>query len=134
MKKNLIVLLLIPFIIALLGIVTINVTFNLIDNDIFSIKWDYQDNEAFKINEKYLLKAEGVSDSKYPVSAGNELIWSIKNKDSEDLDVHAEIVTEGRDVYLSTKSEGEIIITCSNQKETIFKCIVFSYKNTISYI
>ena len=121
MKKNLIVLLLIPFIIALLGIVTINVTFNLIDNDILSIKWDYQDNEAFKINEKYLLKAEGVSDSKYPVSAGNELIWSIKNKDSEDLDVHAEIVTEGRDVYLSTKREGEIIITCSNQTETIFK-------------
>ena len=130
MKKNLIVLLLIPFIIALLGIVTINVTFNLIDNDILSIKWDYQDNEAFKINEKYLLKAEGVSDSKYPVSAGNELIWSIKNKDSEDLDVHAEIVTEGRDVYLSTKSEGEIIITCSNQKETIFKSMnAFIYEH-----
>ena len=121
MKKNLIVLLLIPFIIALLGIVTINVTFNLIDNDILSIKWDYQDNEAFQINKKYLLKAEGISDSKYPVSAGNELVWSLVNKDSEDKEIHAEIVTEGRDVYLSTRSEGEIIITCSNKKETIFK-------------
>ena len=34
MKKNLIVLLLIPFLIALLGVVTISTTYTLVENDI----------------------------------------------------------------------------------------------------
>ena len=51
MKKNLIILLLIPFLIALLGVVTLNTTFKYIDNDILSIEWDYDDIEAFKISD-----------------------------------------------------------------------------------
>ena len=40
-KKNLVLLLLFPFVVALLGIVSINLIFNLIDNDILDIRWDY---------------------------------------------------------------------------------------------
>lgn len=120
-KKNLIILLLIPFIISLLGIVTINVSFNLIDKDILAIKWDYADMEAFKVNNKYKLEAYGVSDSKYPVSTGNQLIWSLKNKDSMDEELHAEVIKENNDFYLKTLSVGEIIITCSNEKGNVFR-------------
>ena len=68
-KKNLIVLLLIPFIIALLGIVTINTTFNLIENDILGIDWNYSDMEGFKMNSNgYKLEATPIIQSKYPAS------------------------------------------------------------------
>ena len=71
-KKNLIVLLLIPFLIALLGVVTINTTFNMIDNDILSIKWDYDDMEGFQLSDTlYELKATGVNQKDYPTSMGN---------------------------------------------------------------
>lgn len=61
-KKNLIILLLIPFLIALLGVVTINTTFHFIDNDIIAIQWDYDDTEAFKLQDNlYLLEAVGVN-------------------------------------------------------------------------
>ena len=84
MKKNLIILLLIPFLIALLGVVTINTTFNLIENDIVGINWDYEDLEVFENNKEYLLEAEGINEKNYPASKGNNLIWSIKNRDSND--------------------------------------------------
>ena len=44
-KKNLLILLLIPFIISLLGIVTVNITFDTIENDIEGISWNYSDAE-----------------------------------------------------------------------------------------
>ena len=62
-KKNLIILLLIPFLIALLGVVTLNTTFNFIDNDILSIEWDYEDVEAFKLSSELIpLNAKGVNE------------------------------------------------------------------------
>ena len=80
-KKNLIILLLIPFLIALLGVVTLNTTFNFIDNDILSIDWDYEDVEAFKLSSELIpLNAKGVNEKNYPAGAGNALTWSIENK------------------------------------------------------
>ena len=46
-KYNLLILLLSPFIIALLGMVIVTVSFNSIDNDIIGIDWNYSDLEAF---------------------------------------------------------------------------------------
>ena len=48
-KKNLIILLMIPFIIALLSIVTANITINFIDKDILGIVWEYDETETKKI-------------------------------------------------------------------------------------
>lgn len=121
-KKNLLILLLIPFVVALFSIATINMTFNLIDNDILYISWDYDDLEGFKLsNQMYELQAEGISDSKYPISDGNQLIWTIKNKDINDTNVYGEIVTEYGRTYLKTIASGEVIITCSNKKKNIFR-------------
>ena len=42
-KKNLVILLIVPFAISLLSYSAISMTFNLIDNDIVAIDWNYQD-------------------------------------------------------------------------------------------
>lgn len=128
-KKNLIILLLIPFLIALLGVVTINTTFHFIDNDIIRIDWDYSEQEAFEVRESlYQLKATGISEKNYPAGPGNNLVWSIRNKDENDQNEYARIVEQNGVFYLETLLPGEVIITCANEKGNIFK-----YMNAIIY-
>ena len=115
MKKNLIVLLLIPFIIALLGIVTINTTYTFVDNDIIGIKWNYEDVEVFEKGKEYILIAEGINEKNYPAGKGNGLVWSL------DDDSLGEIVIKNSLYYFIPKEVGECIITCSNEKGTVFK-------------
>lgn len=121
-KKNLIILLLIPFLIALLGVVTINATLTFVESDIISIKWDYDDIEAFKLREdRYLLEATGVSQKGYPAGTGNSLVWSVKNKDTSDTNEYASIVKDGSRYYLETHAAGDVIVTCSNEKGNVFR-------------
>ena len=131
-KKNLIILLLIPFLISILGVVTLNTTFNMIDNDIKSIDWEYNDVEAFKVSTNgYLLKASGVNEKKYPAGAGNQLVWSVKNANETDENVYAEIVHQQGQYYLKTIAPGNIVITCSNEKGT---CFIFSFCLSVSLL
>ena len=59
-KKNLIILLIIPFVIALLSIVAINATFNAFYGDLSGIDWNYKDVEGFQVSsEMYKLEAKG---------------------------------------------------------------------------
>lgn len=120
-KKNLIILLLIPFLIALLGIVTLSTTFILVENDLVGISWNYDDIEAFELREDlYELKAEGINQKNYPAGSGNNLVWTCKNENNEE-EPHATIVKRGSKYYLQTLSEGNIIVTCSTEKGNIFK-------------
>ena len=121
-KKNLIILLLIPFLISILGVVTLNTTFNMIDNDIKSIDWEYNDVEAFKVSTNgYLLKASGVNEKNYPAGAGNQLVWSVKNANETDENVYAEIYKQGNSYFLKALLDGEVIITCQNEKGNVFR-------------
>ena len=131
MKKNLIILLLIPFLIALLGVVTLNTTFKYIDNDILSIEWDYDDIEAFKISDGlYPLEAKGVNEKNYPAGAGNQLTWTVSNADINDETVYAEIIQQGTNYFLKTYLEGNVVITCSNEKGNVFRSMnAIIYKN-----
>lgn len=115
MKKNLIILLLIPFLIALLGVVTINTTHQFVDNDIVGIKWNYEDVEVFQKDKEYLLVAEGINEKNYPAGKGNNLVWSVND------DSFGEIVIRNSLYYFIPKQTGECIITCSNEKGNIFK-------------
>ncbi len=128
-KKNLIILLLIPFLIALLGVVTINTTFNFIDNDIIRIDWKYKDTEAFEVRPSgYLLKASGVSEKDYPAGPGNKLVWSVSNKDETDKTEYAKIDIKGDNYYLVALIPGEVVITCQNEKGNIsksFKALIY---------
>ena len=84
MKKNIIILLLIPFLIALLSVITVNATVDIISPDILSIEWDYNDHEGFKKSDYlYKLQAYGKTNSDVTVAEGNQLVFEVKNKDKK---------------------------------------------------
>ena len=120
-KKNLIILLLFPFLISVFCIITVNTTYNMIDVDISHIDWSYKDMEGFKLQEggMYPLEAVGVNQRYYEVSDGNALVWTVANKDTADPDPCAEIIQQGNTFYLQPIKAGEIIITCSNIKGNV---------------
>ena len=119
-KKNLIILLLLPFLISVFCIVTINTTYNMIDVDISGIDWKYKDMEGFKISaDGYKLEAVGVNQRNYAVSDGNELRWTVENRDTTNEVPCARIEEKNGSYYLYAEQEGEIIITCSNEKGNV---------------
>lgn len=120
-KKNLIILLVFPFLISVFCIITVNTTYNAVDVDISHIDWSYNEVEAFEVSEtsKYELRAVGVNQRYYEVSGGNALVWTVSNKDAEDPDPCAEIVYEGGKYYLRALRPGEVVVTCSNEKGNV---------------
>ena len=121
MKKNIIILLLIPFLIALFSVITINATVDIISPDILSIEWDYQDHEGFKLREaEYELKARGNTLEDIVVEEGNQLVFEVKNVD-ETKDPLASVSYHGGHYYLKTLDLGEVIISCHNKKGNVFK-------------
>lgn len=118
-KKNLLILLIIPFLVSTLTIVSVNVTYNLVDVDISYIEWEYDDIEALKAGEKLKLSAKGVNQRHVDVGKGNELTWSVKNRNSTATEPYAEIVKEGETYYLNAIKNGEVEVTCSNQKGNV---------------
>ena len=111
-----------PFAISILSFTAINMTFNLIDNDILDIDWKYNDNESFAlINDEYAhkLSATAINDRNYPTA--QQLVWNVYNADEGDLVNHAEIVTRGKDSFLHTLSVGNVVITVSNDKGNVQK-------------
>ena len=134
-KKNLIILLVFPFLIALLCIVTVNTTYNMIDVDISFIDWKYNDMEAFEISDElYLLEASGVNQKHYKVSGG-ALKWTVTNKDGSD-EPYAEIVERGGKYYLKTLKTGEVIVTCVNEKGNVqrsFTVVVYKDSAVLLY-
>ena len=115
MKKNLIILLLIPFLIALLGVVAINTTYTIVDNDIVGIKWSYNDIEVFEKDKEYALIAEGINEKNYPAGKGNNLVWSVNDSS------FGECVLRNSLWYFTPLKEGECVLTCSNEKGNISK-------------
>lgn len=128
-KKNLLILLIIPFLVSTLTIVSVNVTYNLVDVDISYIEWNYEDIEAFQVSETpYPLTAVGVNQRHTDVGKGNELIWTVKNVDGSEIP-YAEIISENGRYYLKTLQNGEVDVTCSNLKGNVsrsFRLIVYT--------
>ena len=82
----------------------------------------YNDMEAFQISESgYLLKADGVNQRYYKATDGGELVWSVKNKSTEEAEPCAEIVKLGGKYYLMALREGEVIVTCSNKAGNVYR-------------
>ena len=121
-KKNLIILLLFPFLLSVFCIITINTTYNRIDVDISYIDWKYNDMEAFQISDTtYPLVASGVNQKYYKVTGGSSLVWSVENKSSALTEPCAEIVRIGNQYYLRALRAGEVVITCSNEKGNVYR-------------
>ena len=127
-KKNLLVLLILPFLISTLTIVSVNMTYDLVDIDISYIEWDYEDVMAYQITDELIpLKAVGVNQRHNQVSEGNNLVWKVVNQDGTE-DPYAVIVKQQDSYFLQTVKEGDVVVTCSNQKGNVsrsFNCIVF---------
>ena len=120
-KKNLIILLVFPFLIAVFCIVAINTTYNKIDVDISYIDWLYNDMEAFQISDTpYLLEAQGVNQRHYKVTGDGSLEWFVENINKEEEEC-AKIIEKGGKYYLQAIREGEVTITCSNKKGNVFR-------------
>lgn len=134
-KKNLIVLLMIPFLISALTIVSVNVSYNYIDVDVSHIEWSYDDIEAFKVTDgKYVLNATGVNNRNHKVSEGNNLVWKVQNK-TGDGEPNAEIVEESGMFYLKTLKQGEVVLTCSNAKGNVSRSFTaILYTNGVVYV
>lgn len=112
---------LIPFVIAILGVVTISRTYNLVDADIVAIEWDYSDVEGFQLIDggSYALYARGVN-QRGQTAQNNTLVWEVHNKDGEEAP-HAEIIYNRDRAMLKVLSVGEVTITCHNENGNIFK-------------
>ena len=126
-KRNLAVLLLIPFLVSILTTVTINATYVYVDVDISGISWAYDDVEAFKLSDSaYRLDADGINQRNYKVGSGNELVWTVKNKEGEEL--KAQIENRNGIYYLRTLSVGSVTVTCSTQKGNVsrtFEAVIY---------
>lgn len=113
-KKTLCMILVVPFVVALLGFTNVLLIQNFAEVDISDIKWDYQNQEGFKVRtEGYLLKADPVVPEGLKVSEGNNLI-----RYTEDNNEIASIENKNGSYYLIAKEEGSVKITCSNEKKT----------------
>ena len=135
-KKNIAILLLLPYVIALLGVIAVNITFKAFQNDISHIEWEYGDTVTYQIREnaRYPLQATGINASNLPLAEGNTLVWSVKNSDGIE-EPHAEIIEENGQYYLVPISEGNVIITCSNQKGNVTrKTEGIVYLNSVIYL
>ncbi|MBQ8416874.1 MAG: hypothetical protein IJX13_08295 [Clostridia bacterium] len=135
-KKNIAILLLLPYVIALLGVIAVNITFKAFQNDISHIEWEYGDTVTYQIREnaRYPLQATGINASNLPLAEGNTLVWSVKNSDGAE-EPHAEIIEENGQYYLVPISEGNVIITCSNQKGNVTrKTEGIVYLNSVIYL
>ena len=106
-KKNLLVLLILPFLISTLTIVSVNMTYDLVDIDISYIEWDYEDVMAYQITDELIpLKAVGVNQRHNQVSEGNNLVWKVVNQDGTE-DPYAVIVKQQDSYFLQTVKEGD---------------------------
>jgi hypothetical protein len=120
-KGNLAVLCLSPFLLALIGLATISSVFNAFSKDITGIKWNYKDYEGLKDGVSMTLKADPIYDSQYVLDKGNNLVWSIANVDKTDTTVHASLIDDGTNYTVSGVSEGEVKVTCQNEKGNVSK-------------
>ena len=111
-KKTLVILLIIPFIIALLTFVSVVALTNNVGVDA-TISWNYRENEGFKTNSEYKLEASLSYDENQLLKPGSDkLIWETSGENA-DL-VKIEERNDG--FYLVTGGEtGETKITCCTE-------------------
>ena len=122
-KKGLLLFLILPFLLGLLGVYAIAASFASFAHDITGIDWTLDTFESFKIrNDPYELKANPVYDKRYELAYGNELVWEVKNTD-EESSPHAEVRQENDKYYLVALTEGEVTLTCRNQKGNIARSV-----------
>lgn len=117
-NKTLPILLVLPFAIGILSVVTMKFAVNIVSEDIVDINWDYRQNEGFKVNESFELVASPVGSPNALLDPLNALTWKINEHLGDDL---ALIEQEQNAFFLKTLQVGEIVLTCQNIRGTVSK-------------
>ncbi len=116
-KKTLVILLIIPFVIALLTFVSVVALTNNVGVDP-RIIWNYRENEGFKTNGEYKLEATLEYDKTQLLKPGSDtLVWEFQGE----VDPNIAKISKKDDVYyLETGSEtGEAIIVCRTENRRV---------------
>lgn len=119
-NKTLPILLLIPFVVALLAFVSVIALNNTVASDILGISWAYDDNEGFRIdaNNGYALEAEPRIDETLILAPGNDLVWTVTATDGTDTTI-ARVENDNDNYFLYALQEGECKVICSNKRGTV---------------
>ena len=113
-KKAFLFLLLIPFIVAILAFVTATFVIREVETNITGISWNYKANTPFMLKSgASKLEAKAIYDENLPLSEGNDLVWTSSDPEIASIEVRSD------GVYLIPRKEGEVTITCSNEKGTV---------------
>lgn len=116
-KKTLVILLIIPFVIALLTFVSVVALTNNVGVDP-RIIWNYRENEGFKTNGEYKLEATLEYDETQLLKPGSDtLVWEFQGEVDPNI---AKISQKNDGYYLETGSEtGEAIIVCRTENRRV---------------
>ena len=116
-KKTLVILLIIPFVIALLTFVSVVALTNNVGVDP-RIIWNYRENEGFKTNGEYKLEATLEYDESQLLKPGSDtLVWEIQGESDPDV---ASIELKDNAYYLETGSEtGQVVIVCRTENRRV---------------
>ena len=116
-KKTLVILLIIPFVIALLTFVSVVALTNNVGVDP-RIIWNYRENEGFKTNGEYKLEATLEYDETQLLKPGSDaLVWEFQGEVDPNI---AKISQKDDGYYLETGSEtGEAIIVCRTENRRV---------------
>ena len=116
-KKTLVILLIIPFVIALLTFVSVVALTNNVGIDP-RIIWNYRDSEGFKINGEYKLEATLEYDQNQLLKPGSDsLVWEFQSEVDPNV---ASINKKDDGYYLETGSQtGEAVIICRTENRRV---------------
>ena len=112
-KKSMIVLLILPFVLAVSFFAASSFLFTEIQGDITNIDWKYKPNEAFALTQKRIpLEATPIlANGQEDVNA--TLVWNVTEKDGSDT-TKATVLKEENKNYLKLNEPGDIRVTCTN--------------------
>lgn len=116
MKKSVLgLLLLLPFLIAFLAFTASDYVIKSVEQDISDIVFNYQALTPFSLKGgKQKLQAQPIYNEKYPLSEGNELVWSVPAEQAI-----ARIDSDADGYYFVPLSEGQVQVTVSNVKGNV---------------
>ncbi|HBR85689.1 MAG TPA: hypothetical protein DEA32_00635 [Firmicutes bacterium] len=116
--RNICLALVIPFGVSALAFAASSIIIKPVEKDITDIDWNYRDMEGYSLLAgRQPLEATAVYDDKYPLSSGNELVWSVTNPEGKEI---GEIQSDATgQFYFNPLAVGKCVLVCSNEKGTI---------------
>ena len=118
-QKTLPILLVLPFVIGILSVLTIKFAVDIISEDLRDIAWNYRQNEGFKKDTATKLMATPVGSKDAINDPLNKLEWTINSNNIEETSHYATLSQINEDYYINTHNTGLVVISVKNVRGTI---------------